>query len=73
MTIAKHKAETVEAGWHEYTDPQIQSLVKVGALLHKNYNFSDVIGHDDVSPGRKVDPGPLFPMNSIASIILGRA
>ncbi|MCH1931308.1 N-acetylmuramoyl-L-alanine amidase [Shewanella sp. A25] len=73
VTLAMHKDETVEAGWHEYTEPQIEAASKLGALLHKTYNFTDVLGHEDISPGRKVDPGPLFPINSFRSIVLGRA
>jgi N-acetylmuramoyl-L-alanine amidase len=72
VTVAKHKDESSDAGWHEYTEAQIEAVSMVGSLLNKTYNFTDVLGHDDVSPGRKVDPGPLFPMNSFRSIILGR-
>jgi len=73
VTVAKHKDESSEAGWHEYTEAQIEVASMVGLLLHKAYNFTDVLGHDDVSPGHKVDPGPVFPMNSFRSIVLGRA
>ncbi|WCD77875.1 N-acetylmuramoyl-L-alanine amidase [Pseudomonas sp. TUM22785] len=73
VTIAKHKDEDLETGWQEYPEVQIEAAVAVGALLHEFYNFTDVLGHDDISPGRKVDPGPLFPLNSFRSIVLGRA
>jgi N-acetylmuramoyl-L-alanine amidase len=72
VTITTHKAETNPAGWHEYTTKQIETAIKVGALLNTKYRFADVLGHDDISPGRKVDPGPLFPMNSFRSRVLGR-
>lgn len=73
VTIATHKAETVAAGWHEYTEAQINSTIKVASLLNTTYHFTDVLGHEDISPGRKSDPGPLFPLNSFRSIVLGRA
>lgn len=73
VTLAKHKDESVETGWHEFTQAQLETSYTVSSLLHKTYDFKDVLGHEDVSPGRKVDPGPLFPMNSFRSIVLGRA
>lgn len=73
VTVAKHKNESSETGWHEYPEEQIEAATKVCALLHKTYNFTDILGHDDISPSRKADPGPLFPIDSFRSIILGRA
>lgn len=73
VTEAIHKSETTAAGWHEYPEAQIDAAIKVASLLNATYQFTDVLGHEDVSPGRKVDPGPLFPLNSFRSIVLGRA
>lgn len=73
VTLATHKGESLEAGWHEYTAAQIETAAKVSILLHSTYNFTDILGHDDVSPSRKCDPGPLFPLDSFRSKILGRA
>ncbi|HRZ28423.1 MAG TPA: N-acetylmuramoyl-L-alanine amidase [Spirochaetota bacterium] len=73
VTEAVHRAESTPAGWHEYTDAQIESAERVSILLNSAYHFTDVLGHEDISPGRKVDPGPLFPLNSFRSRVLGRA
>ncbi len=73
VTVATHKTEVAPTGWHEYTEAQINSAIKVSSLLNRAYHFTDVLGHEDISPGRKVDPGPLFPLNSFRSIVLGRA
>jgi N-acetylmuramoyl-L-alanine amidase len=73
VSIAVHKDESTQAGWHEYTEAQISAATRVATLLNATYAFTDVLGHEDVSPGRKTDPGPLFPMNSFRSLVLGRA
>lgn len=73
VIVAKHKNETTEAGWQMYTEQQIEAVVSIGLALRTKYKFLDVLGHDDIAPNRKVDPGPAFPMISVASKILGRS
>jgi len=73
VTLAKHKHEEGQNGWHEYTEAQIDTALKAASALHATLRFTDILGHDDISPGRKADPGPLFPMGSFKSRILGRA
>jgi N-acetylmuramoyl-L-alanine amidase len=73
VTIAQHKNETEPTGWHEYTEAQIASALAVAHALNSTYKFLDILGHDDIAPGRKKDPGPLFPMLSFKSNVLGRA
>ena len=68
----KNDANRTIYGWEIYTQQQIQSLISVAKALHNRYNFLDVLGHDDISPGRKNDPGPAFNMVSVGAMILGR-
>jgi N-acetylmuramoyl-L-alanine amidase len=72
VSIATHKNELRETGWHEYEDAQIAAVIDVGMAIAQKYEIVDVLGHDDIAPNRKVDPGPLFPMSSVRSRILGR-
>lgn len=62
VLIAQHKNETFRSAWQTYPETQVNAAESVGKLLAEYYNLSDVLGHDDVAPGRKADPGPAFPM-----------
>ena len=69
---ARHKSEQTETAWHAYTEPQLTKLLELSKLLVSRYRLKDVVGHDDIAPGRKVDPGPAFAMNSFRSALFGR-
>lgn len=69
---ATHRFESESCGWHLYPEAQIAAAVEVGVALMEKYPLWDVVGHDDISPFRKVDPGPAFPMESYRSRVLGR-
>lgn len=49
--------------WQDYPESQIQTLVKVVKALTTKFNISKhrIVGHSEISPGRKIDPGPVFP------------
>ncbi len=72
VVILTHKNESREAGWQIYAEQQISTAIEVAVALHDKYEFTDILGHDDVAPNRKVDPGPAFPLISFASNVLGR-
>lgn len=68
---ATHRNETQPSGWQTYTQAQMDAAREIAALLVKTYGLKDVIGHDDISPGRKADPGPAFPMAEFRARVLG--
>ena len=70
---AIHKSESTSSGWHLYTPVQIEVALQVASLLVSQYRLRDVVGHEDIAPGRKSDPGPAFPMRSFQSRVMGRA
>ena len=72
VLVAKHKNATEEAGWYIFTPQQLEACIDVSSLLIQKYGIKDVLGHDDISPFRKEDPGPAFPMSSVRSKVLGR-
>jgi N-acetylmuramoyl-L-alanine amidase len=69
---ARHKNAADMAYWHAYPEAQINATLAVAELLAETYRLHDVLGHDDIAPGRKVDPGPAFPMRSFRSAVFGR-
>ena len=72
---ARHRHDPPDAppcGWHEYTEEQIAAALGVSLMLMQRYDLKDVLGHEDIAPGRKSDPGPAFPMASFRGRLLGR-
>ena len=67
-----HKFDNKVRGWHVYSEPQLMAAATVASLLIEHYQLKDVLGHDDIAPGRKLDPGPAFAMESFRSTVLGR-
>lgn len=59
--------------WAAYDPRQLDALREVGPLLVVTYGLRDVVGHDDIAPARKTDPGPAFPMDSLRAYLFGRA
>ncbi|MBV7476644.1 N-acetylmuramoyl-L-alanine amidase [Pseudomonas sp. PDM31] len=59
--------------WYPYTDDQVQSLIVLLKDISKRYNISprNIIGHSDIAPLRKLDPGPLFPWKRLAAEGMG--
>ncbi|MGC1497206.1 MAG: N-acetylmuramoyl-L-alanine amidase [Sulfitobacter sp.] len=47
-------------GWETYPEAQLVAARELAGLLVEHYGLQDIVGHDDISPGRKSDPGPLF-------------
>jgi N-acetylmuramoyl-L-alanine amidase len=55
-------------GNEPFTDAQVKSLLALLAQLKKVYNIpsDNFIGHQDIAPLRKPDPGPFFPWRILA-------
>ncbi len=43
-----------------FTDQQYSALIRLTRLLKRAYPIRAIVGHNDVSPERKTDPGPYF-------------
>ncbi len=62
-----------EWGYRAFPQPQITALIDLaGAIVDRHALPADaVIGHSDVAPARKTDPGELFPWAELAGHGLG--
>jgi N-acetylmuramoyl-L-alanine amidase len=67
----KHRNETSLSWWHTYTQRQIELVFELSALLAQKYPIRTIVGHEEISPGRKSDPGPAFPLERLRDRILG--
>lgn len=65
LVKARHKNGGPLTEWEAYTPEQVEAAKQIAAALVKRYNLDDVIGHDDIAPDRKNDPGPAFPMQAV--------
>lgn len=73
VVVASHKFDSFDQGWHVYTEAQIAAALAAAEAIVDHYELVDVLGHDDIAPERKRDPGPAFPMESFRSHLIGRA
>lgn len=54
--------------WQPYAQPQIDALIVLLKDIMQRHQLppGSIIGHSDIAPQRKVDPGPLFPWKQLA-------
>jgi len=67
--VLKVEDENGVTYWHKYTEPQLEKTFELTTALCSTFKIKNILGHSQVSPGRKVDPGPAFPMERFLSII----
>lgn len=55
--------------WFPYSDAQINTLIALLKELKQRHNVhvGNIVGHSDIAPQRKVDPGPTFPWARLAA------
>mgnify|MGYP005993319149 FL=1 len=63
-----------EYDYKKFSKKQIQSLKKLSQFLIKKYKIDkkNILGHSDVAPTRKKDPGEKFPWKYLAKFGIGK-
>ena len=61
-------------GYQDYSKNQINSLLKLCKNLKKKYSIKkeNFLGHSDIAPLRKIDPGEKFPWKKLSKHNFGR-
>jgi len=61
-----------ELGYRPFTEEQIDALVPLIARIKESHGITrgNVVGHSDIAPMRKQDPGELFPWSRLARLRL---
>ena len=61
-------------GYENYSNLQINSLIKLCSKLKKKYKIhkENFLGHSDIAPYRKIDPGEKFPWKKLSNYKLGK-
>ncbi len=61
-------------GYQNFNNLQIKSLIKLCKILKKKYSIKkeNFLGHSDIAPLRKNDPGEKFPWEKLSKYNLGK-
>lgn len=66
----KHRnSVTTMTYWYKYTDAQIAAVKEICKTICKTYKIKEILGHEEIAPGRKCDPGPAFPLDEMRNEI----
>jgi len=70
---ARHKFGVPDCGWEVFTAAQIETVIAAAQAMCGEYAIEDIMGHGDIAPGRKSDPGPAWDMEAFKAKVKGEA
>ncbi len=65
MIRAVHRNESEPSCWHRFATAQVELVERLCALLIEAYGIDTIVGHEEIAPDRKDDPGPAFPLDEM--------
>ena len=68
---AVHRNESEPAWWLRYPRRQLEVVEALSAALVAEYGLRWILGHEEIAPDRKDDPGPAFPLDELRDRIPG--
>lgn len=59
--------------WQQYPDAQIEAVIALARDIIRRYDLppTAILGHSDIAPSRKIDPGPRFPWQRLHAAGIG--
>lgn len=68
---AAHRNGGPVVAWHTFMAAQIEASTEAARAVCRAYDIKEIVGHDDIAPKRKSDPGPAFDMPAFRRAVLG--
>jgi N-acetylmuramoyl-L-alanine amidase len=69
VIVAAHRNGGPTIAWEPYPDAQLRAVADITLALREAYpDIQEVVGHDDIAPRRKLDPGPAFPIGRFQAL-----
>jgi len=75
VIVAAHRNQpNRKRAWEIFDTEQIETTLEIIRTLASHYDIEpdNVLGHDDISPARKTDPGPAWDMERFRAKVFGR-
>ena len=69
---AVHRNQVEPCFWHAYPAVQLTVVESLCRLLVATYQIHHILGHEEIAPHRKIDPGPAFPLDQLRHRLLYR-